>query len=53
MPILLPDDLPDPPKPLAPEVRIVNADGRPTADFHRWLILLHEWQRVLRALLTR
>ena len=53
MPVL-PDPLalPDPPKPLSPDVRIVTPDGRPTTEYHRYLTLLYEWQRTLRRLLT-
>ena len=53
MPILAdPTQLPNPPKPLATDVKIVNPDGTPTRDFHTFLTQVYEWQRTLRRLLT-
>lgn len=47
-----PNRLPEPPKPLAHDVRLVRADGTPTAEFHQFLSRRYEWDRLLRELLT-
>ena len=45
--------LPKPlPKPPAIDVRIVNPDGTPTGDFHRYLTDLDDWMRRLITVLT-
>lgn len=41
-----------PPRPLDPSARIVDADGRPSAEFHRFLFMHYEWARKLTAVLT-
>lgn len=41
-----------PPKPFEPIVGIVEADGRPTAEFHLFLLKQYEWERRLYAVLT-
>lgn len=40
------------PKPLAPNVRIVNDDGMPTREFHIYLTQLDDWLRRLQKVLT-
>jgi hypothetical protein len=52
MPITPAEDLPEPPKPFGPNVRIVEADGRPTREFHLYLTRLYEWLHKLRTVLT-
>jgi hypothetical protein len=39
------------PKPLAPNVRIVNDDGTPSLEFHIYMTQLDDWLRRLHAVL--
>jgi hypothetical protein len=32
-----------PPLPLPAQVQIIDAQGRPTADYYQWLVDTHEW----------
>ncbi len=49
----VPNGPPNPlPKPPAPNVVIVNPDGTPTAEFHRYLTQHDLWMRRLIAVLT-
>lgn len=41
-----------PPKPAEPNVGIIEADGRPTPEFHLFLLKHYEWERRLYAVLT-
>jgi hypothetical protein len=40
------------PKPLAPNIPIVNGDGTPTREFHLYLTQLDDWLRRLQRVLT-
>lgn len=40
------------PKPLAPNVKIANADGTPTHEFHLYMTQLDDWLRRLQKVLT-
>ena len=51
LPPLMPLEGKEPPKPLGPDVRIVTAEGRPTAEYHRFLTLQYEWLAKLRLML--
>jgi hypothetical protein len=50
--VIDPARLPEPPKPLAPDVKLVRGDGTPTAEYHQYMSRLFEWNRLLRSLLT-
>jgi hypothetical protein len=50
--IIPPAKLPMPPKPLAPDIKLMQPDGTPTRDFHTFLTQVFEWQNKLRTLLT-
>jgi hypothetical protein len=47
-----PTKLPEPPKPLAPDVKLIGPDGTPTREFHTFLTQAYEWLRTLRKLLV-
>lgn len=47
-----PTKLPEPPKPLAPDVKTSNPDGTPTREFHLYQSQVYEWLRALRKLLV-
>ena len=55
MPIITPaqaERLGQPPRPLAPQVAIVEANGRPTQQFHAFLTQQYEFLRRLITILT-
>ena len=52
MPVIDPARIPAPPKPLAHDVKLVRADGTPTAEYHAFLSRRYEWERLLLSLLT-
>jgi hypothetical protein len=41
------EDVGDPPMPLGPQIPIVDRTGRPTVEYHQWLMKTWHWHRRL------